>query len=398
MADIKSYLKEKEKREQNQEHYKVKILKHRLSSFYRILLVLIAIGALVTLVVIQYKNHIYTGYDEVSSAPRVIASGSTDVRLGDAILTYSKDGAHCTDLKGNDLWNQTYGIQDILLSTCQDVAAIGEYNGRNIYVMSKDKQLTQFTANMPIRGLSVAATGRVAVVMVDSKLTWIHIFDGDGKQRYEGKASMESSGYPAAVSLSPNGELLQVAYIYLDAGVQKTNIAFYNYGPVGENQPDRLMSVYTYSDVMVPYVQFMNDDTAFAVGDNRLMIYKGSQKPVVAAEYLCQSEIISVVYSDRYIGLVSRSDTSDARYRIEVYNADGEVVGKYYFDMDYTDIFFEQDSFTIYNESECMIMTMDGVVKYQGPFHKNVRLMIPAKGSYKYAIVTPESIDTIQLK
>ena len=45
-----------------------------------------------------------------------------------------------------------------------------------------------------------------------------------------------------------------------------------------------MVSAYSYSDLVVPKVQFMNNDTAFAVGDSRLMIYSGTQKPVTAGE------------------------------------------------------------------------------------------------------------------
>ena len=51
-----------------------------------------------------------------------------------------------------------------------------------------------------------------------------------------------------------------------------------------------------------------------------------------------------------------------------------------------------------YNETECEIITLGGVEKFKGTFDKTVRLMIPAGGTYKYAIVTENSIDTIQLK
>lgn len=70
-------------------------------------------------------------------------------------------------------------------------------------------------------------------------------------------------------SLSPGGELLCVSYIYVDAGVLKTNIVFYNFGPVGANNSDLIVSAYTYTDMLIPYVQFLNDSTAFSVGDNR---------------------------------------------------------------------------------------------------------------------------------
>ena len=97
-ADIKNYLKEKEKRQKNQDDYKKKIRKHKLTIVYRVLLVAAALGAALTLVVVQASLHIYTGYDTVSSKQET-SSDAIDVRLKNGILTYSKDGAHCTDAK-----------------------------------------------------------------------------------------------------------------------------------------------------------------------------------------------------------------------------------------------------------------------------------------------------------
>lgn len=398
MADIRSYLKEKEKREQNQINYKEKIRKHRLTGFYRILLVVAALGALAAMVIVQYKNHVYTGYDIVSSINRETIENATDVRLGDSILTYSKDGAHCTDIKGNVLWNQTYEMQDIKMSICQDVAAIGNYNGRNIYIQNSDKQLGQVTTTMPIRDLTVAANGRVTAVMADTDIAYINTYDVEGNQLFKGKASMQESGYPTALSLSPNGELLAISYTYLDAGVMKTNVAFYNFSSVGENQNDHLMSVYAYQDVFIPMIRYMNEDTCFAVGDSMLMIYKGSQKPEQSAQYLYSEEVQSVYFSDKYIGLVFYSDDVESRYRMQVFDTNAKQVGNYYFDTEYSDIFFEENTFTIYNDSECTIMTLDGTVKYEGTFAKTVNLMVPTGTPFQYLLVTDESLDTVQLK
>ncbi len=58
-------------------------------------------------------------------------------------------------------------------------------------------------------------------------------------------------------------------------------MTFYNFDRWA-NQSDYMVSAYSYSDLVVPKVQFMNNDTAFAVGDSRLMIYSGTQKPVTA--------------------------------------------------------------------------------------------------------------------
>ncbi len=398
MADIKSFFQEKEKRGKSLNSYQDRLIKYKLTTLYRIGLMLVVLAAVVVLVVVQYKRHVYTDYDIVNSVEIERVPGVVDVRLQNAFLTYSRDGAHCTNAKGKTVWNQTYEIQDIRAAVCGDVAAIANYNGTDIYVCSSQELLGEINTTLPIREVTVSSKGRVTAVLADTDTTWVNTYDAEGNMIYRGPTQMDDSGYPMSVSLSPDGELLAVSYAYIDAGILKTNIAFYNFGPVGQSRSDYIVSVHSYTDLLVPKVQFMNNDTAFAVGDSRLMIYKGAQKPVSAAEYLLDQEIKAVFYSDKYIGLVFYSENSDSRYRMEVYNSSAERVGNYYFNIDYTDIFFEDDAFVIYNETECLIRTMSGIEKFNGHFSKTVNLMIPAGGAYRYLLMTDNSIDTIQLK
>lgn len=83
---------------------------------------------------------------------------------------------------------------------------------------------------------------------------------------------------------------------------------------------------------------------------------------------------------------------------MEVYGTDGKRIGSYYFDLDYRHLFFGKDYFVIYNETACMVMTMEGTVKYDGQFTKPVNLMLPTGRAYRFLVVTDTSIDTIQLK
>ena len=159
-----------------------------------------------------------------------------------------------------------------------------------------------------------------------------------------------------------------------------------------------MVSVYSYTDTLTPQVQFMNDNTAFAVGDNRLTIYSGNHAPKEVAGIILDREIRAVYHSDKYVGLVFRSDDSEKLYRMDVYNTLAEKVGSFDINIDYTDIFFGESNFVAYNDTECVIMTMDGIEKFNGEFAKPVRLMLPVGNSYRYMLVTDSSIDTIQLK
>ena len=398
MAEIKYFFKEREKRTNNKEDYKEKIRKHKMANVYRIAVIVGILLVMIGIVAFQYKHHIYTAYDVLLSVDRQKAPDAADIRLDDTILTYSKDGAHCTNTKGGVNWNQTYEIPDLLLAKSGNTVAIGNYNGRNIYIQNTEKVLGEIVTTMPIKNIAVSGQGTVTAVLEDTDVTWLNTYDSNGELIYFGQTRMNESGYPCAISLSPNGELLAVSYLLMEAGKLSTNIAFYNFGPVGVNQSDYMMSAYTYEDMLVPDIHFMDNETAFAIGDSRIMFYKGAQKPESFAERMLEKEIFSVYYSEKYVGLVFVNDNGENYYKLEIYNTSGTKITEVEFDLDYRNIFFENDQVIIYNETECIIQTMDGVRKYEGEFHKPVNLMLPANGRFKYLLVTDNSIDTIQLK
>lgn len=385
----------------SEEHrsFKDKIRIYRVQNLYRALLIIAIVAVVAIIIRVQYVNHVYTGYTVVSEVERTKASDASDVRLGSSILTYSKDGAHLTDSKGTIPWNQTYEIQDITIDIDGGVVAIGNYNGRDVYILDEKQQLCKISTSMPIRNVCVSESGNSTVVIYDTDVTYLDTYDAKGELLYSGQAHMTGSGYPAAIALSPNGKMLAVSYIYVDAGTVKTSVAFYNFGPVGDNYKDYLVGGHDYTDTIVPEVGFLSNSTAYAVADNRLMFYVGDEQPTPTAEYQQYSdkEIRSVYSGSGHLGIVLNSDKEDYKYRMDVYDSKGSLTGNFYFDIDYNDIFFEKNDFVIYNESECLIKTYEGRTKFEGSFDSTVNVMMPTEKAFRYVITDDKSIKTIQL-
>ncbi len=394
MADVKNYLKEKEKREIS---YTEKIHKHRLSSIYRFVLFVVALVVVVIVVYMQYDNRIYEGYETLSAEPKDYVSGAVEKRMGNGLLTYSKDGAHFTNSGGEVKWNQTYQMQNPIMAICEEAVALADYKGNKIFIYNSSEKLGEIDTTMPVLSLSVAVNGVTAAVLDGGDVTWIRIFGPTGAILVDFKTSMANYGYPFSVSLSPDGLLCIVSYMYMDMGQMKSSVAFYNFGEVGKNQVDNFVGGYDYADTLVPYVQFMNQNTAFAVGDDRLVLYKGNQKPENAANILFSEELQEVYYSEEYVGLVFLSDLRNGR-RLDIYDSSGTKVISHELQMEYTDIMFDNESYIIYNETELYIGTMDGKEKYNGTFREPVSLLIPTGKDYRYMMVTQDSVEMIKLK
>ena len=397
MTNIRDYIKRKEKSQE--ESFGKKILRHRLTILYRSILVVAVIAAAAVVVIVQAKNRVFGEYQVTSSVPRESIANSSMIALGENILIYSSDGASCIDRKGEVLWNQTFEIQDPIVAICENTVAIGDYNGSTIYLMNTEKTIGEIDTKMPIRNFTVSASGIVAAVLDDTAdTTWIYLFDTSGNTLVYFKTSMKDSGYPMSVSISDNGYLVGVSYLYMDNGMMRSSVAFYNFGPVGQNEIDNFVSSYDYIDTVVPFVKFLNNEKAVAVADNRLVFFEGNQKPISIADILLDSRIEGIYYGNGYVALLYNDVTGNALYKADIYNDSGKLEDTLMLDFQFSDILFHKDKLIVYKDQECVVHTIGGMDNFNGNFNKQALILIPANASYEYVMVTPDSIDTIELK
>lgn len=379
--------------------YKERIRSHKIAVAFRTVAIAAVIIIFVAIVYIGWRDKSYSEA-VYTDGPEVINGADARVlSLGSNIIQYSKDGISCINPAGQVVWNQTYEMQSPLARSCADVVAVGDYNGHNIYVSNGGGALGQVDTNLPIRDFCVSAQGVVAAVLDGTNVTWIYLYDAQGNTLANFKTTMQDSGYPVDISISPNGELVCVSYLSAESGELKTRVAFFNFGSVGQNAVDNFASSYDYPGVVVPYVQFINTGAAFAASDDRVMFYSGDQKPVSQAEsFTGDEEIRSIYFNESYVGLVFMNSTADGAYRLQVYNSSGSEILTTYFDIAYTDIIFNNKQIIIYNDEECIIKDMSGRDKYTGQFTTPVKLMIPTTQRNRFTLVTNYRIQAMTLK
>ena len=146
MINVRTYLQKKAEREAGASEtrdFGALIQKHRLIRFGRALLAVLVFAVLGTLVYVQMKNQVYTGYVILSSISRQQYDGSTCLSYGNGFLSYSGDGISYTDAKGNAVWNQAYEMQEPLIRVAGGRVAAADYNGHIIYSIAQDGSYTE---------------------------------------------------------------------------------------------------------------------------------------------------------------------------------------------------------------------------------------------------------------
>lgn len=377
------------------------LARHRHIKIYTALIIAGALAVLTLVLYLNWKSKVYVDFEVVQQTEWTKSADSRCMNLAGSLFTYSNDGMSCTNTKGKVIWNQTYEMQSPIIRTCKKTVAVGDYNGRSIYVSDTQGILGTIETTMPIRDFCVSENGIVAAVLDDSAVTSIYLYSAagePGKPLASFKTTMSQSGYPIAVDISNNGTQVAVSYIKADNGQLSSSIGFYNFSAVGQNYTDNLVSGYGYADAVVPMVHFMENDTVFAVADNRLMFFKGRQKPESISDILISDEIQSVFYDENHVALVFFNSTGETAYRMEVYDTNAKKTNEITFSMEYTDILFDAASIIIRNDNECLIYDWDNRLKFQGTFAERMLCLLPMGNISRYTVITEAAIQVIELQ
>lgn len=362
---------------------------------YGILFLIAAVAVGILIYAIKERSKVFTVYSVSSSIAHVSGSGSQVMDFDGKILTYSKDGANCMDGSGTLLWNRTYDMQSPMCAVCHSTAAFADYGGSVVYLQTADGDSKELSTGKPIRKIAVSENGIVAAVLEDVGVTWIYVYDRNGNEIAHFRTTMEKSGYPVDVDISPSGELVCVSYFFVDSGETRTSVAFYNFGEVGKNNIDNYVSGYNYSDTVMPIVEFFDNSNAFGFAPGRLALYSGEHKPVSINDQFLSDEVMAVYNSDKNICVIFKNSTGEERYRIETYDMKGSLMSSVKFDFDFSGVSFGSNSYMLYGDKSIYIGTFEGEQRYSGEYDKPIYLMLSTSNPSKFVIVTEDTVDNV---
>ncbi len=362
-------------------------------------LLILAVGILILVIIVLYQqtNRQYSSYRNVRTTSLVLTENTQAVRLGDSMLIYSADGMRCMNSNGKEVWNISFQIQNACLDVSGSYAAIAAYGDNTIYIVNEEGLQGEITTGYQLRTLCVSQQGTVGAVLDDDDIYWVYIYDVDGTEIAHARTTMEQSGYPIDLALSPNGKLLAISYLYLDVGTVSSTIAFYNLGEVGQNYSDNYVSGYNYDEI-VARIEFLSNSVAVAVSDGSIITYEGSEKPVVSQVNYLTDDISAVYWGDNYVALVFEAVSSEGNYLLRLYDTGGTVALETAFDLDYTDIQIASGVITIYNDTECLVMTTDGRERYNGNLGGTVLFMSPTSKKYRYNVLFENEFKVVELE
>lgn len=318
--------------------------------------------------------------------------------FGDALLKYSADGAAYFNADG-EIWNESYEIQSPIADACGDYAVIADQNSNKVYVFNKEKLQGTMETDYPIVKVQVSRQGVVAAILEDDTASYIQMMNKEGEVLVERKTVLSKTGYPMDFSMSEDATKMIVSYVYIEGTEVKSKVVFYHFGDVGKEQEDNIVGGFNqYRETLVPDVEFVNEDTAIAIGDNMFTIYSIVDKPSVIYEDKIEKEIQKVFYSKNYFGMIFDSGDEKKPYQAVVYDLTGKKVMDTTYSGNYKEVKLDGKNLLLYGDTECKVITFDGKVRFDYKMKKTINGMYVTDQTYRYILLTDNKIQTIELR
>ncbi len=376
--------------------YNKKRSRHKRNAVKRTIITAVAVVAAIAAVGFYMEKRSYHNYKIVQSSEQEDVISTSYVEMDGDILRYSPDGVSLVSDKMNTLWSETYQMQNPMADVNGTRAVIADKDGTELEIYDKSGKTGSVTTSYSIIKARVSKSGMVAAILDGGDDTWINFYSTDGSLIAENQTKVDDPGYPLDVAVSDDGVVMMVTYQFVEGSDTTSYVAFYNFGDVGQNEDDRIVSGYKYEGVVVPQIQYLDNNQSVALKDNGFTLYQGSQIPKEVKTVKVDQEIVSTFFDNDMIGLVFKNDSKDKQYTMEVYTTDGKLKFQQDFNIPYTTIKLSGGNILMYNSSQMCVMNSRGVQKYMGSVDGTIKDFFKI-GWNRYLLVLDSGVDVIKL-
>lgn len=359
-----------------------------------IVAVIVAVAAVLIYLLINLQT-----YTKVRISDTYVGESAADsnyVQFMDGVLKYSKDGISYLNQSGKEKWNQSYQIKNPMIDVSSKSAAVADKEGNDILILQEDGLKGEVHTTMPIEKISVSEQGIVSAILKNDTSMKVMCYDTAGNILVEHKTSLAGTGYPVDVSLSANGEVMQVLYLYTQDGEIVSKLHYYNFGDAGKDETDHQVSGKNYKNTILASGFFMDEDTSVAIGDDCMLIYNGKEIPKQALKIKMDKEIKSVFHSEKYIGMILKNQGKSG-YELRLYSKTGKVVLSKEFKGDYSHVKLDGNQVIMYDGKNCSIFMKSGVQKFKGRMDNNILEIFPVGGVNQYIVLSANGMERVRL-
>lgn len=379
----------------NHEDYQTRLSRHKHAVMRKTLVTIGAVVAVAAIVLIYIERRSYHNYSVLQTSEQEDVVSTNYKEMNGKILRYSPEGAALMDSSMETSWSYLYEMQNPVADVNGDKAVIADVDGTTLEIFDSNGETGSVTTSYTIVKARISESGLVAAILDGGDSTWINYYGADGSLLVENQTHVEDPGYPMDVAVSDDGNLMMVTYQFVDGNNTTSYVAFYNFGDVGQNEDDRIVSGYTYEGVVIPQVQYLDASHAVALRDDGFTIYTGQQIPKESTTVEVEEEIVSTFLSEDTIGMVFKNEDGENAYTMNIYSLSGSLRFTRSFNIPYTSIKMSGGNILLYNDSQICVYNSRGVQKFNGTVDGSINDFMKI-GWNRYLLVTDSGVSVIK--
>ena len=342
-------------------------------------------------------HHSFTEYVVTSTTENLDIVGTEYTMLGNYIVKYSSDGVFCVNSHNEVRWSAAYSMQTPIIDMCGQTMVIAQQQGRQVYVVNEDGLLGSFTTSLSILKAHVSKQGVVVLILEDSDVTWIEMYDVSGNEIAKIKTTLQDSGYPLDVAITPNASRMIVSYLGVSGRTLCSRIAFYDFSSASDSDESHLTGTLDYTGQVFPEVYYADASTPVALSDTGFVVFKNKKTPEEETSVVFEKEIVSSFHDSDNIGFIFNNEAADCRYEMELYHYNGKMAMRKEFDCNYTQVRMDRGEILLYDAKNCTVYTASGTRRFSSDYEKQVEYFAKIPGFRRYIVITNDSLDRIRI-
>lgn len=360
-----------------------------------IAILILAVGA-AGIVYYLTQNTTYESIRVVDTCESIGMDNGNYIQYNDGVLKYSKDGIAFLTQQGVQLWNQSCQMANPIVEMSEKAAVVADQGGTSILVFQKEGIKGEIKTTRPIEKVAVSEQGIVATVLQDADTPMVMCYDAKGNILVKHTASLQNTGYPLDVAISPDGNVLLVSYLCMEGTTLYTKAAYYHFGEAGENKINHLVTETDYQDTIIPTTAFLGGEKSLLISEHSFILYEGLENPKEKRVVELEKEIRSVAYDKEHIAFVLKNEDS-SYYELRIYNTSGTLLGSAEFEGEYANVKVTRKQIVLFSANTCAIFNEKGFCKYQGTLENSIINLFPITGINKYMMISANGFEEVQL-
>lgn len=323
------------------------------------------------------------------------------------LIQCSPDGIKRISQDGEEIWNQTYSMNAPKLIINEPYLAVGEKDGKKIYVLNDKGLVYEKTTEEPIVYFSINSKGFLSVIGETKDGHRIKVYDGMGNDLgIDRNTYIEDSGYPLSAIVSEDARYMPISYLNPDPKGLKSNLIFLDLGEDGILKEDLIEFAIEKEETIIPGMYYLKNNTLVVFGDDRILWIDENKE---IKEEILTNHIKSIPWNiedkrnlSSYFVLALAEELpgkqGENKGSVVFYNMEGEKKNTFDANGDITYLYGDDNMVIVGVNRTFYGVDKKGKEIFEYTALKDVKEIIPLKNGKKVALISKDTVDLMEIK